>query len=104
MGWSQRGRRWHTGYVSLYAPKHTAAIVHPPNPPYTHASARKHARARVRTYTHTQIWNTYAFHGNSSFVNAPQRYVTRTLPHYVSSKSPTTPSSALSFSWKESNC
>jgi hypothetical protein len=42
--------------------------------------AQAHACAREPTPTDTEVCNTLLFQGNSRFVNAPQRDVTRTLP------------------------
>ena len=50
---------------------------------YAQAHARKHAHAltRARSHAHRQIRNTYwLFHGNNSFVKAPECQVIRTSP------------------------
>ena len=39
----------------------------------------KTTRAHADTHAHTEICNTFLFHGNKGFVNAPQCYVTHTL-------------------------
>ena len=47
----------------------------------THTLPRTHKHACTHTRAHTHKYIIFiTFHGNSGFVNAPQRYVIRTLP------------------------
>ena len=61
----------HTQHTHGHWHTHTCACSHP--------SASAHARAPAHTHIQEYVILT-ASHGNSSFVNAPQYYVSRTLP------------------------
>ena len=73
---SQRGCRWEYGACALrvgrvrtHACKHTLEPVHPHPPIHTH----------THTHTHRNMYYLFIFDCYSGFVNAPRRYVKRTL-------------------------
>ena len=64
--------------VACWISKATRAQAHTSAHVRSHTHKRARARALVDTHIHKQ--DLLLFHGNKSFVNLPQCYVTRTLP------------------------
>jgi hypothetical protein len=65
--------------VACWISKATRAQAYTSDHAPTHTHMHRSTNAQARTLTNPEICETLLFQGNNGFVNAPKRYVTRTL-------------------------